>query len=222
MTASLFRAAVFPVTPYQQNCTILWCEKTKKGAIIDPGGEVGRLVAAAAENGIAVEKIFLTHGHFDHASGAADLQRRSGARLEGPHADDLFLLETLAENRTTPGFEQAESCTPDRFLGDGDTVSFGEVCLEVVHCPGHTPGHVVYVQREAKIAFCGDVLFKGSVGRTDSPHGDHATLIRSIVGKLWPLGGDMRFLPGHGPMSSFAEERRTNPFVGDAVLGRGW
>jgi Zn-dependent hydrolases, including glyoxylases len=216
-----FHAAVMPVTPYQQNCAILWCDKTKKGAIIDPGGDVERLIAAAAENGITIEKIFLTHGHLDHASGATELKRRTGAPIEGPHEDDTFLLSALAENRRTPGFQHAEACAPDRFLKDGDTVSFGEVTLEVIHCPGHTPGHVVFFDREAKLAFCGDVLFKGSIGRTDFPRGDHPALIRSITQKLWPLGNDVKFLPGHGPMSSFGDERRSNPFVSDSALD-GW
>jgi len=215
----LFHATILPVTPYQQNCTLLWCDATKKGAIIDPGGEVERLIAAAAQNGVTVEKIFLTHGHLDHASGAAELKRRTGARLEGPHEDDRFLLEALGQNRIRPGFEHAEPCTPDRFLGDGDTVTFGAVTMDVLHCPGHTPGHVVFVQSEANIAFLGDVLFQGSIGRTDLAGGDGATLIHSIVEKLWPLG-DLGFVPGHGPMSSFAAERRTNPFVSDVALGR--
>jgi glyoxylase-like metal-dependent hydrolase (beta-lactamase superfamily II) len=219
MPAPLFHAAILPVTPYQQNCTLLWCDESKKGAIIDPGGEVERLVGAAAQNGVTVEKIFLTHGHLDHASGAADLKRRTGAVLEGPHRDDQFLLDALAENRRFPGFGHAEPCTPDRFLSDGDTVSFGDVTLEVRHCPGHTPGHVVYVAREANIAFVGDVLFRGSIGRTDLAGGDHPTLIHSILEKLWPLGPGMRFVPGHGPVSSIGEERRSNPFVGDAVTG---
>jgi hydroxyacylglutathione hydrolase len=219
MTSPLFHAAILPVTPYQQNCTLVWCDVTKQGALIDPGGEVDRLIAAAARNGVTVEKIFLTHGHLDHASGAAELKRRTGARLEGPHEGDRFLLDALGQNRTTPGFGHAEPCTPDRFLGDGDTVSFGEVTMDVIHCPGHTPGHVVFVQPEANIAFSGDVLFKGSIGRTDLAGGDAATLIHSIVEKLWPLG-DLGFVPGHGPMSSFAEERRTNPFVSDVALGR--
>lgn len=217
----LFHAALIPVTPYQQNCTLLFCDETKKGAIIDPGGEVDRLVATAAQHGVTVEKIFLTHGHLDHASGAAGLKRQTGAIIEGPHEDDLFLLEALGEHRRKPGFETAEAVTPDRFLADGDTVSFGKVSLEVLHCPGHTPGHVVFFQREANLAFVGDVLFKGSIGRTDFPRGDHAQLIHSIVEKLWPLGGPVNFVPGHGPMSSFAEERRSNPFVSDAALD-GW
>jgi hydroxyacylglutathione hydrolase len=220
MTPSPFRAAVIPVTPYQQNCSLLWCDRTMKGAIIDPGGEVERILDAAAANGVTVEKIFLTHGHLDHASGATRLSRLSGAPVEGPHTDDTFLLSALEDNRVVPGFEQAEACAPSRFLADGDTVAFGEVTFDVLHCPGHTPGHVVYVHRAAQIAFIGDTLFRGSIGRTDLPGGNHAALIDSITGKLWPLGGEMRFLPGHGPMSSIAAERRSNPFVGDFVLGR--
>jgi glyoxylase-like metal-dependent hydrolase (beta-lactamase superfamily II) len=220
MSALPFHAAIIPVTPYQQNCSLLWCDQTKKGAVIDPGGEIDRIRDAAAEHGVTIEKIFLTHGHYDHAAGAADLKRRTGVVIEGPHEADTFLLDALAENRRTPGFAHAEPVTPDRFLKDGDTVSFGEVSLEVLHCPGHTPGHVVFVAREALIMFCGDVLFRGSIGRTDFPRGDHPTLINSILEKLWPLGGEMRFVPGHGPMSSIADERRNNPFVGDAITGR--
>lgn len=220
MPAPQFHAAIIPVTPYQQNCSLLWCDQTKKGAVIDPGGEIDRIRDAAAGHGVTIEKIFLTHGHYDHAAGAADLKRRTGAVIEGPHEADTFLLDALAENRTIPGFSHAEPVTPDRFLKDGDTVSFGEVSLDVLHCPGHTPGHVVLVAREALVMFCGDVLFRGSIGRTDFPRGDHPTLIHSIVEKLWPLGGEMRFVPGHGPMSSIADERHNNPFVGDAVTGR--
>jgi hydroxyacylglutathione hydrolase len=220
MTPPPFRAAILPVTPYQQNCTLLWNDKTLKGAVIDPGGEVDRLLDAIGQNGVTLEKIFLTHGHLDHASGATKLARETGAPIEGPHVDDTFLLAALEENRATYGFEDAEACTPSRFLADGDTVSFDDTHFEVLHCPGHTPGHVVYFHREGRIAFCGDVLFQGSIGRTDFPRGDHAQLIDSIVHKLWPLGDDVRFVPGHGPMSSFGAERRTNPFVGDFALGQ--
>jgi hydroxyacylglutathione hydrolase len=220
MSPTPFHAAILPVTPYQQNCTLLWCDKTMKGAIIDPGGEIERLRDAAAANGVGIEKIFLTHGHHDHAAGAARLARELGVPIEGPHTDDDFLLAALAEKRNIPGFEAAEPCAPSRYLADGDTVSFGEIVLEVLHCPGHTPGHVVFFQREARLAFVGDVLFAGSIGRTDFPRGDHAALIRSITEKLWPLGEDVHFLPGHGPMSSIKAERHGNPFVGDAVLGR--
>jgi len=220
MIPSLFHAAIIPVTPYQQNCTLLWCDKTMKGAVIDPGGDVERLLDTIGQNGVTLEKIFLTHGHLDHASGATALSRRTGAPVEGPHTEDIFLLSALAENRSISGFEDAEACTPSRFLDDADTVAFGEVTFGVLHCPGHTPGHVVFFHREAKIAFVGDVLFKGSIGRTDFPRGDHAALIESITGKLWPLGEDIQFVPGHGPMSSFGSERKTNPFVGDFALGR--
>lgn len=218
MSDQLFNAAIIPVTPYQQNCTLLWCEETKKGAVVDPGGDIERIMAAVAQNGVTVEKIFITHGHFDHASGAAELKRQTGAIIEGPHEDDTFLLDTLAESRQIPGFGKAEPCKPDRFLNDGDQVQFGNVSFDVVHCPGHTPGHVVFVQPQARIALCGDVLFKGAIGRTDFPKGDMAALIHSIVAKLWPLGNDIRFVPGHGPMSSFGEERRTNSFVADHIV----
>ncbi|MDE2182010.1 MAG: MBL fold metallo-hydrolase [Alphaproteobacteria bacterium] len=214
------KAAIVPVTPYRQNCSIVWCAETMQGVVIDPGGEVDRLVAAAAANGVAVGKVLLTHGHLDHASGAARLARELGVPIEGPHADDNFLLAALGQNRTQPGFTDAEPCAPSRFVVDGDRVSFGQVTLQVLHCPGHTPGHVVYFDDVSKTAFVGDVLFRGSIGRTDFPRGDHAALIASITGKLWPLG-DVRFVPGHGPSSRFAEERRTNPFVRDAVLGNG-
>ena len=189
-----------------------------KGAVIDPGGEVARLKQTIAANGIAVEKVLLTHGHLDHASGATRLARELGVPIEGPYTDDIFLLDALGENARRPGFADAEACTPSRFLADGDTVRFGEIVFGVRHCPGHTPGHVVFFHLAAKIAFVGDVLFKGSVGRTDFPRGNHADLIRSITERLWPLGEDMQFVPGHGAMSNFGWERKTNPFVGDLAL----
>ena len=213
-----FRCAILPVTPYRQNCSIVWCTKTMKGAVIDPGGEVARLKQTIAANGIAVEKVLLTHGHLDHASGATRLARELGVPIEGPYTDDIFLLDALGENARRPGFADAEACTPSRFLADGDTVRFGEIVFGVRHCPGHTPGHVVFFHLAAKIAFVGDVLFKGSVGRTDFPRGNHADLIRSITERLWPLGEDMQFVPGHGAMSNFGWERKTNPFVGDLAL----
>ena len=214
------KIAILPVTPYQQNCSLVWCTKTMRGAAIDPGGEVPRLKDAVARSGVHLEKVLLTHGHLDHASGAARLGREFGIPIEGPHVDDSFLLEALGENRGRPGFAEAEPCSPDRFLTDGDSVSVGEITFGVRHCPGHTPGHVIFFHAESRIAFVGDVLFKGSVGRTDFPRGDPAQLVRSITERLWPLGDDMQFVPGHGPMSSFGQERRTNPFVGDSVLGR--
>lgn len=210
--------AILPVTPYQQNCSILWCTATRRGAVIDPGGETARIRQAIAGDGLAVEKVLLTHGHHDHAAGAARLARELGVPVEGPHADDAFLLEALAGYRHLPGFAEAEPVTPRRWLADGDTVRVGEVEFTVRHCPGHTPGHVVFFQREARLALVGDVLFRGSIGRSDLPGGDQAALIRSITDKLWPLGDDVTFVPGHGPFSTFGEERRHNPFVADRVL----
>jgi len=218
MSSAPFKVAILPVTPYRQNCSIVWCTTTMKGAVIDPGGDVARLRDTVAANGIAIEKVLLTHGHLDHASGAAKLARELAVPIEGPHTDDAFLLAALGENAGQPGFADAEACTPSRFLVDGDTVCFGEIAFGVRHCPGHTPGHVVFFHQGAKIAFVGDVLFKGSIGRTDLPRGNHADLIRSITEKLWPLGEDMQFVPGHGAMSSFGWERKTNPFVGDLAL----
>ncbi len=213
-------AKILPVTPYQQNCSLVWCTRTGKGALIDPGGDVDRLKAALADAGVTLEKIFLTHGHLDHASGAAKLAREFSVPVEGPHADDLFLLEDLGRNAKRPGFGDAENCTPDRWLTDNETVRFGNIEFGVRHCPGHTPGHVVFFHQDAKIAFVGDVLFAGSVGRTDFPRGNHQQLVDSITERLWPLGDDMRFVPGHGQMSSFGWERKTNPFVCDLALGR--
>jgi glyoxylase-like metal-dependent hydrolase (beta-lactamase superfamily II) len=220
MSQAPFLAEILPVTPYQQNCSLVWCTKTMRGAVIDPGGEVDRLKQAIAARGVVLEKVLLTHGHLDHASGAARLARECAVPIEGPHPDDLFLLEGLALNAANPGFAGAENCLPDRWLADGETVSFGEVTFGVRHCPGHTPGHVVFFHEAAKIAFVGDVLFKGSVGRSDFPRGNHGQLVASITQRLWPLGDDMRFVPGHGPMSSFGWERQTNPHVSDRALGR--
>ncbi len=221
MAQPALNATVLPVTPYRQNCSLLWCTATKRGAVVDPGGEIERIRKAALAQGVTIEKVLLTHGHLDHASGATRLAREMGVRIEGPHRDDLFLLERLGENSRRPGFGEAENCLPDRWLEDGDLVQVGEVELGVRHCPGHTPGHVVLFHQEAKIAFVGDVLFAGSVGRTDFPRGNHQQLVDSITGRLWPLGDDMRFVPGHGQMSSFGWERKTNPYVCDLALGRG-
>lgn len=214
------KAAILPVTPFQQNCSLLWCARSQRGAFVDPGGETERLLAAARSQSVTVEKILLTHGHLDHAGGAAQLARELSVPVEGPHRDDGFLLEALAQQGARFGFQGAESCTPDRWLKDGDVVTVGEVDFGVRHCPGHTPGHVVYFQRDMKIAFVGDVIFAGSVGRTDLPRGNHAQLVQSITERLWPLGDDMRFVPGHGQMSSFGWERKCNPYVSDLALGR--
>jgi hydroxyacylglutathione hydrolase len=214
------RAMIAPVTPLQQNCTLVFCVKTMKAAIIDPGGETPRLLKALADHKLTLEKIWITHGHLDHAGGTASLREATGVPVEGPHPEDAFWIDQMDESAAKWGMPDARSFTPDRWLEDGDAVTLGETEFEVRHCPGHTPGHVIFFHREARFAQVGDVLFQGSVGRSDFPRGDHATLIESITGKLWPLGDDVAFVPGHGPMSTFGAERRSNPFVADAVLGR--
>lgn len=209
------KVAIIPVTPFQQNCSVLVCEATKKAAIVDPGGDLDRIVTAVKQMQAAAEKILLTHGHVDHCAGTAELAARLRVPIEGPHPEDAFLIERLPEQSVRFGFPAAAAFTPDRWLSGGDTVNFGNVELEVRHCPGHTPGHVIFFARGARLALVGDVLFRGSIGRTDLPRGDYETLIRSIRGELWPLGDDVTFIPGHGPTSTFGHERRTNPFVAD-------
>lgn len=206
---------IIPVTPFQQNCTLLWCEQTGKAAVVDPGGDLERIKAAIAEEGVQVEKILLTHAHIDHAGGTAALSRELGLTIEGPGHADEFWIEGLPKQSEMFGFPDVEVFTPDRWLEDGDQVRFGDVELNVIHCPGHTPGHMVFYHAGSSLALVGDVLFQGSIGRTDFPRGDHATLIRSIREKLFPLGDDIHFIPGHGPMSTFGQERQTNPFVSD-------
>jgi len=220
---SPLKAVIVPVTPFAQNCSVFWCTATMKGAAVDPGGEVERILAAAEKNGVALEKVLVTHGHTDHCGNAGPLAERLGVPIEGPHPDDQFLIDKLADTSRQYGIDGARPFAPDRWLGDGDTVRVGDLTLDVVHCPGHTPGHVVFHHKEAGVAFVGDVLFQGSIGRTDFPRGDHRQLIRSITAKLWPLGDETTFVPGHGPLSSFGAERQSNPFVADAVLARsGW
>ncbi len=214
------RALLIPVTPFRQNCSLLWCTQTRKGAVVDPGGDLALIEKAVRDQKIAVEKVLLTHGHLDHAGGAAGLARAWAIPIEGPHRDDAFLLEGLADQGIRYGFAGSEACQPTRWLEDGDTVSFGVVELGVRHCPGHTPGHVIFFHAGAKLALVGDVLFAGSVGRTDFPRGNHAQLVQSITERLWPLGDEMRFVPGHGQMSTFGWERKTNPYVSDLALGR--
>lgn len=207
------RAAIIPVTPFQQNCTLLWCEKTKKAAVVDPGGDLPRIRQAIAEHGVSVDKILLTHGHIDHAAGAAELKEELGVPVIGPHEGDAFLLEHLPETGLMYGMPGVRSVTPDRWLKEGDTVSVGELTLDVLHCPGHSPGSVVFVCSAQRFALVGDVLFQGSVGRVDLPGGDGKALIRSIKDKLLPLGDDIAFICGHGPMSTIGQERQTNPFL---------
>lgn len=204
---------VISVTPFAQNCTLLWCEKTRHGAVVDPGGDVPKILAAIAEEGVTVDKLLLTHGHVDHAGGAAELARKLNAQIVGPHAEDAFLLDALPGQAQRYGFPLAESFAPNRWLEDGDSVQVGEEVLTVLHTPGHTPGHVVYFNPAENLAIVGDVLFSGSIGRTDFPRGDLDALIASIREKLFPLGDDVAFISGHGAMSTFGDERRDNPFV---------
>jgi glyoxylase-like metal-dependent hydrolase (beta-lactamase superfamily II) len=209
---------IVPVTPLQQNCTLVWCTKTNKAAVIDPGGEVERILKIVKDQGLKLDKIWVTHGHADHAGGVQALREATGCIVEGPHPDDKFWIDRIPSDAMKWGMSGLDF-EPDRWLQDGDTVELGEAVFEVIHCPGHTPGHVIFFNRAARFAQVGDVLFKGSIGRTDFPRGNHADLIAAITGKLWPLGGDVQFVPGHGPASTFAQERATNAFVADAVLG---
>ena len=216
------RVTVIPVTPFQQNCSLLVCEETGRAAVVDPGGEVERIIEAASESGAGIEKILVTHAHIDHAGGVAELADRMQVPIEGPQRDDQFWIDALDRQSAMFGFPESRPFEPDRWLEEGDTVSFGNIEMQVRHCPGHTPGHVIFFQPSARLAIVGDVLFRGSIGRTDFPRGDYPTLIRSITERLWPLGDDVQFIPGHGPSSTFGYERRTNPFVGDtALMGRG-
>ena len=209
---------ITPVTMFQQNCSLLWCHETLKGAIVDPGGDTGRVLAQAQKAGVTIEKLLITHAHIDHAGATAQLARELEVPIEGPQREDQFWIDLLPEQGARYGFAPAEAFVPDRWLEHGDTVTVGNLTLNVVHCPGHTPGHVVFFESQSQIAFVGDVLFQGSVGRTDFPRGDHATLIRSITERLWPLGDEVTFVPGHGPTSTFGQERKTNPYVGDRAL----
>ena len=212
------RAAIVPVTPFEQNCSLLWCTKTKKAALVDPGGDLDRLKLALERAGVTLEKILVTHGHMDHCGMAGVLARDMGVPLEGPHEGDRFWIESLDDPTKRYGLE-GESFEPDRWLHHGDTVTVGDLTLDVLHCPGHTPGHVVFFHAPSRLAVVGDVLFQGSIGRTDFPQGNHEQLLSSIRDRLWPLGDDVTFIPGHGPTSTFGQERRTNPFVADQRFG---
>jgi glyoxylase-like metal-dependent hydrolase (beta-lactamase superfamily II) len=206
---------ILPVTPYQQNCSLVW-DAQGRAALIDPGGEADRLRAEVARRGLTLESILLTHGHLDHVGAAPELREALGIPIIGPQCEEQFWLDILPQQAELFGFPPAQTFSPDRWLEDGDHVEVGETSFEVLHCPGHTPGHVVFYQPQARLAFVGDVLFKGSIGRSDFPRGDHAALLAAIRQKLFPLGDDVRFVPGHGAMSTFGHERRENPFVGMA------
>ena len=203
---------IIPVTPLQQNCSLLTCEVTNEAVLVDPGGDAEMLKSRVAELQVKPVKLLLTHGHFDHAGAAAELAEFWGIPVIGPHQEDEFLLESIPEWSAQYRLD-GRSVTPDQLLNQGDVVQFGEQSLDVHHCPGHTPGHVVFVHTEARMAFVGDVLFQGSIGRSDFPRGDHQQLLDSINNKLFPLGDDIEFVPGHGPISTFGVERRSNPFI---------
>jgi hydroxyacylglutathione hydrolase len=211
------KAAIIPVTPLQQNCTLIWCTETMRGAFTDPGGDLPQLKAAAAQHGVTIEKLLVTHGHLDHCGQTGILAKELGVPIEGPHEEDRFWIATLGDDGRKYGMH-AESFEPDRWLVEGDIVTVGNLTLDVYHCPGHTPGHIVFHHAPSNLAIVGDVLFQGSIGRTDFPRGNHQQLLDSITGKLWPLGGETAFVPGHGPMSTFAHERKTNAYVSDYLL----
>lgn len=204
---------IIPVTPFQQNCTLFWCEQTRHGVVVDPGGDLQKIIEAVNQNTIELQAILLTHGHLDHVGVAAQLKKHFGVPIIGPHIQDKFLFDALPQQGEMFGFGHTESFYPDQWLNDQDHFSFGNHHLTAIHCPGHTPGHVVFVEKDSRIAQTGDVLFKGAVGRTDFPQGNHQDLIHSIHKKLLPLGQDIRFIPGHGPMSEFGSEQISNPFL---------
>ncbi len=206
-------AVIIPVTPFQQNCTLLWCEATKKAVVVDPGGDVPQILAAIEQAKVTVEQIWLTHGHIDHVGGAAELRDALRVKINGPHMADKYMLDHVVESGANFGMTGVRNFTPDRWLDEGETVAIGELTFDILHCPGHSPGSVVFFNKEMRFALVGDVLFAGSVGRTDLPGGDHATLISSITTKLLPLGDDVGFICGHGPGSSIGQERATNPFL---------
>jgi hydroxyacylglutathione hydrolase len=217
MTNAPLKAAIIPVTPLQQNCCLIWCTQTMKGAFTDPGGDLEILLRAVQEHGVTIEKILITHGHLDHCGQAGILAKQLGVPIEGPQEEDRFWIAQLGDDGRKYGMN-AETFEPDRWLEDGDTVTVGNLTLDVVHCPGHTPGHVIFYHGPSHLAIVGDVLFQGSIGRTDFPRGNHQQLIDSITQKLWPLGDETAFVPGHGPMSTFAQERKTNGYVSDYAL----
>ena len=208
---------VVPVTPLQQNCSILWCSKSGKGAVIDPGGDLNNILDAIEQNNVTLEKILVTHAHIDHAGGVAELSERFDLPIEGPQREDQFWIDRLEESGKKYGIN-ARAFTPQRWLEGNESITIGEQILEVKHCPGHTPGHVIFFHQPSQLAAVGDVLFQGSIGRSDFPRGNHEQLINSNVTQLWPLGENVTFIPGHGSLSTFGHERKTNPFVSDLAL----
>ena len=219
-TAPRLHAEINPVTPFQQNCSLIWCPETMRGALVDAGGEPRKLLAAAQRHGVTLEKLLVTHGHLDHAGAVMEIAEQLNLPIEGPHEDDKFWIDGMPAAAQQYGFPPSRSFTPTRWLKDGDVVTVGNLKLDVIHCPGHTPGHVVFYHAPSQAALVGDVLFQGSIGRTDFPKGNHADLIHSIREKLFPLGDDITFVPGHGPLSTFGQERQSNPFVSDRAVGQ--
>jgi len=213
------KAAIIPVTPLEQNCSLLWNDENMIGAVVDPGGDIDKIEDALKQTGVTLEKVLLTHGHLDHASAAGEIARKYGIPIVGPHKDDQFLIDDLPNQASKYGMPVYEAFLPTRWLEDEDTVELAGLTLRVRHCPGHTPGHVVFIHEPSKLALVGDVLFQGSIGRTDFPRGNHEQLISSIRDRLFPLGGEIAFVPGHGPMSTFEVERKTNPFCSDIAVG---
>jgi hydroxyacylglutathione hydrolase len=211
------KALIVPVTPFQQNCTLLWCAATKRAVVIDPGGDLPNIVRAIAQAAVTVEKIWLTHGHIDHVGGAAELKAKLDVPIEGPHRNDLFLLENVLESARMFGIANAANVTPDRWLNEGDQVQVGELTFDVLHCPGHSPGSVAFINTDQHLAIVGDVLFAGSIGRTDLPGGSQQQLLKSIRDKLLPLDDDVTVLNGHGPVTTIGRERATNPFLQQAT-----
>lgn len=209
----MFQYQIIPVTAFQENCSIIWCDQTMEGAFIDPGGEPELLIKAVEKLGVNIKQILLTHGHLDHVGAATILAKHYDVKIIGPSQEDEFLLTSLPQQSTQFGFPYTDSFLPDRWLKEGEQIQVGNIRLDVLFCPGHTPGHIVFINHLDKLAFVGDVLFKSSIGRTDFPRGNHADLISSITNKLLPLGGDFIFVPGHGPMSSFGHERVSNPYL---------
>lgn len=207
------KGAIIPVTAFEQNCALLWDDQTMEGVVVDPGGDVPRILAAIEGQGIKVQRILITHGHIDHAGGADELRAALGVPVEGPQLADKMLLDNLEKQGAAYGLDGARNLVPDRWLEEGETVRIGALDFAVLHCPGHAPGHVVFVNTDERFAIVGDVLFRGSIGRTDFPYGDHAALLAAIHGKLLPLGDDIQFICGHGPGSSFGHERKRNPFL---------
>jgi hydroxyacylglutathione hydrolase len=207
------KALIIPVTPFQQNCTLLWCDATKRAVVIDPGGDLPDIERAIAEAQVVVDKIWLTHGHIDHVGGAAELKAKLNVPIEGPHRDDLFLLEHVVDSARTFGIQGAANVVPDRWLEEGDQVEIGELTFGVLHCPGHSPGSITLINPAQRLAIVGDVLFAGSIGRTDLPGGDHRQLLKSIKDKLLPLEDNVTVLNGHGPATTIGRERATNPFL---------